>query len=142
MDDRDRMEHRPYTPWIPWAITSVVLVLVAIAAYAIGVSQQAADGGEPFRRFWFGSGFWLFILFWMVFGSLRRWLWWGGGWGPWGPWGLRYRPWRYGPYYGHPYEDERAEWEEWHRREHERLGDRPRSGSAAPSSDAERRPIT
>ena len=66
---------------------------------------------------WFfpGFGFWIFILIWL--GFWRR-LWWG-----WGPGYYGYRPWRYRRwYYRHPLDDdeERAEWEEWHRQAHRR----------------------
>jgi hypothetical protein len=116
MDDRDRVMQR--TPWVPWAITSVALVLVAIIAYAIGAQHHVVVDGEPVRHVWVHSGFggfWLFLLlFWILFGGLRR-MWWG--------WGYPYYPWRYyRRYYRHPfdYEDEREQWEEWHRRAHGR----------------------
>ena len=138
MDPRDRIDRHPYAPWLPWAITSVALVLVAIVAYSIGAQQQAG-GAEPVRRMWFGfPGFWVFILFWMFFGGLRRMFWWGG----WGPPYRYYRPWRYG-YYDHPHDDERAEWEAWHRREHERLdASRTNDRDRGTSSGTDRGPIT
>jgi len=65
---------------------------------------------------WFfpGFGFWIVIL---IFWGFWRRMWWGCG-----PWGYPYRPWRYRRYYRHPYdyEDERAEWDEWHRDAHRR----------------------
>jgi hypothetical protein len=132
MDDRDRLERR--APWIPWAITSLALVMVAMIAYSLGAQREgAAVAEEPVRRVWFFGfpGFWLFfVLFWM-FGGLRR-MWWGC---------YPYRRWRYGRYSYHPYDDERDDWEEWHRRAHNR-GDAPGSGATSPSSGTDRGPIT
>jgi len=134
MDDRDRTPHR--TAWVPWAITSVALVLVAVIAYTIGAQHHLVEG-EPVRHVWIHGGFpgfWLFfLLFWILFGGLRR-MWWG--------WGYPYYPWHYRRYYRHPYddEDERAEWEEWHRRAHGRMN--PADGGASNSSAPNRGPIT
>src|SRR5689334_21784771 len=110
MDERDRMERQ--APWIPWDITSLALVAVAVIAYSVGAHREAGSlATEPvrWRYSWFG-GNWLFILlvFW-IFGGLR-WMWWGP----------HYRPWRYHRYY-RAYDHERDDWEEWHRREHERM---------------------
>jgi hypothetical protein len=121
MDKRDQPEYRAeYRPsWVPWAVTSVLLIGVAIAAYAFGTQHQVVFDGEGGRHMWFfpffpGFGFWIFIL--IFWGFFRR-MWWG-----YGPWGYPYRPWRYRRYYRHPYddEDERADWEAWHRDAHRR----------------------
>jgi hypothetical protein len=77
-------------------------------------------------HFGFGGIFWLFLVFWFVFG-FRRACWWGGP--------VYYRPWRYRRYrrmYGDE-EDEEREWREWHRREHERTAPRP---AGPPNDDA------
>src|SRR5262249_39937546 len=120
--------------------TALALVGVAVVAYMFGQQQQvvttAAASGEPVRRMYFGWGFlpgWIFVwvIFWMVFGTFRRMLWWH--------WGPYYRPWRYGRYY-HPYDEER-EWEEWHRREHDRMDSRGRPSSSS-SGGSDRGPIT
>lgn len=133
MDDRDRMDRRP--PWIPWAFTSLALVIVAIVAYSLGAQRETVDGAaEPVRRVWVGgfSGFWLiFLLFW-VFGSCRRMWWWGA---------YPYRPWRYGPYYDHPYDRERDDWDEWHRRAHDRI-DSSKGRTPTTSAGNDRAPIT
>jgi len=122
----DRMQRRG--PWIPWAVASGILVLVALGAYSFGAHEAAAVGGDPAARPWryypFLGGIWpLFILLW-IFGGLR-WMLWGGC----------YRPWRYRRYY-HPawHDDERDDWEEWHRREHERM---KTSSGPGPSSRSE-----
>jgi hypothetical protein len=133
MADRDRMERR--APWIPWAMTSLALVLVAVVAYGFGARRDAADAaGESARRVWFYGGFppfWLFFVgFWLLGGF--RWMWWG--YHPHGPW--RYRRYRY-----QPYEDERADWEEWHRQAHNRV-DSSGPRSASPSANPDRGPIT
>ena len=115
MDDRDRVDPRPM--WIPWALTSVALLVVAAVAYALGTRHEVfADGDGAVMHSHFGVGgiFWLFLVFWFVFG-FRRACWWGGP-----PY---YRPWRYRRYYRRMYrddDDEEREWREWHRREHER----------------------
>lgn len=133
MDDRDRMDRRP--PWIPWAVTSLALVIVAIVAYSLGAQRETvAEAGEPVRRVWVGgfSGFWLiFLLFW-VFGSCRRMWWWGG---------YSYRPWRYGPYYYHPSDYQRDDWDDWHRRAHERM-DSSNARTPTTSAGSDRAPIT
>lgn len=107
----ERMEHR--APWVPWAVTSVMLLLVAVAFYTFGAHEGAAsvaaDGDRVWRHGPFPGIFSLFLLFW-IFGGLR-WMFWGRYCGPW-----RYR--RYGY---HSWRDERDDWEEWHRREHERM---------------------
>lgn len=123
----NRTDHR--SAWIPWALTSVALVLVAIVAYNIGAHREAlVVNGEPgvraYRGFGFGGIWLLFLLFW-IFGGMR-WIWWG--------WGYPYRPWRYRPYDRGLYEDERAEWEEWHRREHDRIASAPSRQTPAPGS--------
>ena len=58
---------------------------------------------------------WFLLLFAVFFGFRRRW-WWG-----YPPYG---RSWPYRRYW-RP-EDEQREWEEWHRREHERMDARGR----------------
>jgi len=114
-------------PWMPWAITSVVLVLVALAAYSFGAREAVAVGGDQAARAWRYYPFFniwpLFVLFWIVGGL--RWMFWGG----------YYRPWRYRRYY-HPawHDDGRDDWEEWHRREHERM---KTSRGPGPSSRSE-----
>jgi len=107
--------------WIPWALTSVALLVVAAVAYALGARHEViGDGGNTVMHSHFGFGgiFWIFLMFWFVFG-FRRACWWGGP-----PY---YRPWRYRRYYRRMYRDEdqdqdneEREWREWHRREHER----------------------
>lgn len=122
-------------------MTTLALVLVAVVAYQIGshdgVVTNDAAAGRVWRWGWFPGGFWFFILMFWVFGGLRR-MWWGPRWG----YGY-YRPWRYDRY--DPYDDRRG-WEEWHRREHERMsGGRGSTGSSAPPASAspgDRHPIT
>lgn len=130
MDERDRMERR--APWIPWAITSLALVAVATIAYGLGAHRETgALATEPVR--WRYSGFggiWLFFLLFWVFGGLR-WMWWGPHY---------YRPWRYHRYYG-DYGHERDDWEEWHRREHERMN-KPDGSRSAPASGSNQGAIT
>jgi hypothetical protein len=122
----ERLERR--APWVPWAITSLALLAVAAIAYSAGAHREAgALATEPVR--WRYSGFggiWLFFLVFWIFGGLR-WMWWG-------PY---YRPWHYRRHYSR-YHDDRDDWEEWHRREHERMN-RPGPTSG---SDANQRPIT
>jgi len=129
MDDRDRI-HRP-APWIPWAVTSIALVLVAFVAYNFGLQREVVvpAGAEPVRRVWVGGfpAFWFFfLLLFFVFGGLRRMWWWGY---------YPYRPWRYGRYYYPPYNDEREDWDEWHRRAHERMESGTRGASGSPAND-------
>jgi hypothetical protein len=133
MDDRDRMNgdranRRPH--WVPWAVTSLLLAVVAVIAYNVGVSREAVETGAGTGRhfYWGFPGFWGFIILFWIFGGMRR-LWWGCG-----PW--YYPPWRYGRYY-HPYDD--RDFEEWHRREHERM-QAPRRDST--KADSDRGPIT
>ncbi len=122
MDGRDRMERR--APWVPWAITSLALLAVAAIAYSLGAHREAgALAAEPAR--WRHGGFggiWLFFLLFWIFGGLRR-MWWRGHY---------YRPWRYG-HYPARYDGDHVDWEEWHRREHERMD---RSSGPTPSSGA------
>jgi hypothetical protein len=124
------MERR--APWIPWALTSLALVVVAAIAYSLGVHREAgALASEPGR--WRSSGFggiWLFFVLFWIFGELR-WMWWGGRY---------YQPWRSGRYYAR-YSDERDDWEEWHRREHERM-ERSRESRPTSASGSDQRPIT
>jgi hypothetical protein len=126
MDDRDQIERR--APWVPWAITSLALVAVAAVAYSLGAHREAGTlAAEPVR--WRHSGFggvWVFFLLFWVFGGLR-WMWWGG---------RGYGPWYYGRHYRRCYDD-RDDWEEWHRREHERM-----ARSNATSSSSNQGPIT
>lgn len=119
MDDRDRLS-RP-APWVPWALTSLALVIVALVAYALGVREAAAVTDVPVRRAFFGGGgFWiLFGLFWVFLGGFRRCWWWG--YHPYAPW--HYRPYRYGPY-----EPGQEDWDDWHRRAHDRMGQNPGAG--------------
>jgi hypothetical protein len=130
MDDRNRFERR--APWLPWALTSLAFVAVAVIAYGVGANREAAAAAtEPVR--WRSSGFggiWLFFLLFWIFGGLR-WMWWGG---------YGYRRWHSGPYYPRHY-DGRADWEEWHRREHERMNGGKEPG-APPASASTDRPIT
>jgi hypothetical protein len=104
------LDRRPN--WAPWAIASLVMVIVAMFAY--GAGQHEAAAGAVGREHWhwgFPGIFGFFLLFW-VFGVFRRaWWGWGCGWG-YGP--RRYR--RYAP------GDDYDEWREWHRREHEKMG--------------------
>jgi hypothetical protein len=128
----DRMLRRG--PWFPWAVTSVILVLVALGAYSVGAHREAAAAGaDPAVHAWHYypfPGIWtLFILFW-VFGGLR-WMWWGGC----------YRPWRYRRYdYPTWHDTERSDWEEWHRREHERMNT-TRGPEGSSRSEASRGPV-
>jgi len=136
MDDRDRVESRP--PWVPWAFTSLALVLVAAGAYWFGQHHQVITGDDaPVHRMYWGyfPGFFFFWIFlWVILGGFRR-MWWYGGYRPY------YRPWRYSRY-SHPYDDER-EFEEWHRREHERMDSRTRGASSpGASGGSDRGPIT
>ena len=128
----DRIDRRP--PWIPWAIMSLVLVVVAIVAYNAGTYRDAAVAVEPgtrvYRGHWFG-GFWLFFLLFWLLGPLRCW-----GWG-----GYGYRPWRYGRY-SRAYDDERDDWEAWHRRQHERMDGAKMRDASSPSAGTDRGPIT
>ena len=127
MDDRDRGHSRPM--WVPWAMTSVALLVVAMVAFALGARHEVVvGGGDAVMHSHFGVGgiFWLFLIFWFVFG-FRRACWWGGP-----PY---YRPWRYRRYYRRMYgdeDDEEREWREWHRREHERV---PPNPAAPPTAD-------
>jgi hypothetical protein len=113
MDDRDRAHSRPM--WIPWAMTSVALLVVAMVAFALGARHEVVGADTVMHsHFGFGGIFWVFLIFWFVFG-FRRACWWGGP-----PY---YRPWRYRRHYRRMYgdeDDEEREWREWHRREHER----------------------
>ena len=125
----DRIQRQP--PWIPWAVTSVALVLVALVAYSFGAHQEVAGGGGA-GTVWRGSpfsGIWiLFIVFWL-FGGLR-WMW--------GGWGGCYGPRRYRRYY--PAWHDRDDWEEWHRREHERMNG-PAGSGASSRSETGQRPV-
>ena len=117
MDNRDRRYSRPM--WVPWAMTSAALFVVAAVAYALGTRHEVVlDGADHVTRGHFGFGiFWLFLLFWFVFG-FRRAYWWGGP-----PY---YRPWRYRRFRRiYDDEDEEQEWREWHRREHQRTATTP-----------------
>ena len=120
MDDRDRAYSRPM--WIPWAMTSVALLVVAMVAFVLGARHEVVVGGGDavmHSHFGFGGIFWVFLIFWFVFG-FRRACWWGGP-----PY---YRPWRYRRHYRRMYgdeDDEEREWREWHRREHERTPPTP-----------------
>lgn len=133
MDDRNQMDRRYM--WIPWAVTSLVLLVVALAAFRIGGrwdplvvnGTDVAHGHFGFMGFFFVMFLWFF-----VFGGLRRMWWWGGY-----PY---HRPWRYRRYRDQ-YDDERA-FEDWHRRAHERMGDRGRGQSGGPdggTGDSSRR---
>jgi hypothetical protein len=132
MDERDRTERlQRRAPWVPWAITSLALLAVAVIAYNAGAQREAAAlATEPVRRYYYGGfgGIWLFFALFWIFGGLR-WMWWGGRY---------YRPWGYGRYY--PHYDEREDWEEWHRREHERMNAPGPTASSGSSSN--QRPIT
>ena len=121
----ERMERR--APWMPWAMTSVILLLVAIAAYSFGAHQEAMNAGADgaVRAWHYGPfpGIFTLLFFFWVLGGLR-WMFWGRYCGPW-----RHRR------YGYPaWRDDRDQWEDWHRREHERMdtsraGGAPRSGA-------------
>jgi hypothetical protein len=122
----DRMERR--APWVPWAVTSVVLLVVAVVAYVAGMNTAGGEAGEAAgHRAWvffpFG-GIWLFFLMFWIFGGLR-WMFWGAWCRPW-----RYRRYAYPPWH----DDDRQDWEEWHRRAHERMGASAGSGPARPES--------
>ena len=118
MDDRNPYR-RPM--WIPWALMSAALFLVAILAFSMGSRYEPVYVGGHFAHAWFPGFFLPLILFFIFFGGLRRMWWWGG---------YPYRrPWRYRRYRYDPYEEER-DWEEWHRREHERMAGRDKSDPA------------
>jgi hypothetical protein len=127
----DRVDRR--APWVPWAVTSVVLLAVACAAYVAGAHTAGeVAGADDGRRAWmffpFGGIWFFFVMFW-IFGGLR--------WMLWGAWG---RPWRHRRYYYPRWrDDDREDWEEWHRRAHERMGTPPGSSAARP--DSTQRPV-
>jgi hypothetical protein len=113
---------------MPWAITPVVLMLVALGAYSFGAHQEAVAAGTSAGGAWRFSpfpGIWmLFILFWFL-GGLRR-MFWGGC----------YRPWRYRRHYYSAWrDDDRDDWEEWHRREHDKM-----HGSRSPGTSSRPEP--
>ena len=123
MDDRDRNEPYRRPAWLPWAMTSFALLLVAFGAFAFGTRWEPGGlSGDHVVRHWHASGFpgfffGLFLLF-FVLGGFRRMWWWGGY-----PY---YRSRRFHRYYdapraAHEEEDDERRWEEWHRREHERM---------------------
>ena len=127
----NRMQRR--APWIPWVLTSVALVAVALIAYSFGAHHEPVATGDTPTPVWHGhafGGIWLFFLLFWIFGGLR-WMWWGPRY---------YRPWRYGRYYPR-YDHERDDWEEWHRREHERM-DRSNGPRQTPASGSNQGPIT
>ena len=134
MDDRDRRHDRDYPDrrrmWMPWAAAAFGLLFFACFAFADGTRGDHVDEDHYMHGWAFGPGlfFGLFMMF-VVFGIFRRMFWWGG----WHPYD---RPWRYRRYYRYgraPYDDER-EWEEWHRRAHERMDGRAQDGT--PGTDA------
>ena len=106
-------EHPARSPWIIALLVLTVAVAVGAVAYNVGLSQglaqvgsaAAAQGSYPdgWHRHW-GFGF-LFPLFFFAFWIF---LFRGFYWRPWGPW-----------YYGRP--RFRDDFEEWHRRAHERM---------------------
>jgi hypothetical protein len=121
-----------------WMFAIGALLLAAVAggvAYNMGVSHglaqtAIAQGTAPpyawgYRPYSFGFGFpFLFVLFWIL---LFRGLFWGG-------------PWRRRWYYDGPHGDPR-DFDDWHRRAHERM--KPTSASASagkesPSADDSR----
>ena len=120
----EQMEAR--TPWVPWAVTSVALLVVAAVAYYAGVQNgEALVARDVADRVWHGNGtagLWiLFMTFW-VFGGLHR-VWWG--------------PYRHGRWYGRGcrrdwHDDQRDEWEAWHRRAHRAMDGTHEGGSEAP----------
>jgi hypothetical protein len=127
----DRLERR--APWVPWAIGSVVLLAVAVIAFAAGAHTNAGvaavgPGERPWHFHPFGF-LWLIVLFWFIGGM--RWMLWGAWWGG---------PWRYRRRYGHPgwREFDREDFEDWHRREHERMNT-PRP--PYPPADGSQRPV-
>jgi hypothetical protein len=115
---------------MPWAGTSLLLLLVAIAAYLIGARSNAVEVAESGRHVWHGygfGGFWIFLVLLWIFGGFR-WMLWGSP--------YRHYRWRYRHYPPPWYYDDRHEWEEWHRREHERMNGRP----PQPSSGSNQQP--
>ena len=116
MDDRDRNEPYRRPSWLPWAMASFALFLIAFGAFAFGTRWEPAGlSGDHVVRHWhsgFPGFFFGFFLLFFIFGGFRRMWWWGGY-----PY---YRSWRYRRFYDEPYDEERR-WEEWHRREHERM---------------------
>ena len=110
MDERERMDRRP--PWIPWAIASLAFLLVAVLAFAFGRYEPMVASGAPVMHGHFGFPFFGIFLVFLFICMFRRGWWWGGY-----PY---YRSWHYRRRYYDPRDDER-EWQEWHRREHERM---------------------
>lgn len=109
--------------WLPWVIAIVAAVIAATVAYNAGLSQglagQAAGAATVYRGRGFSPLWLLFGLFW--FFAIFRGCWWGGP-----------RYWGYRRYYrGHgPWdEDVPPDFDEWHRRAHER----EKNGAPRPS---------
>jgi hypothetical protein len=126
MDDRERMRHP--APWVPWALTSAALIVVAVIAYGLG-AQHGDGAAAPSRVWWFFPGWMFFLFFWIFLGGVRRIWWWG-----WYP----YRPWRHRGYFYQPYgpvrDAQEHEWDEWHRRAHDRMGGPPPGGPESRST--------
>ena len=115
MDDRERNDQYRRPSWLPWAMTSFALLLVAFGAFALGTRWEPGGfAGEHVHHWHFmfpGFFFGMFALLFVLSGCRRMW-WWGGY-----PY---YRSRRFLRFYDDPDDDERR-WEEWHRREHERM---------------------
>lgn len=118
--------NQPYGPgrWLPWVIGLVLAAVAATVAYNVGLSQglvgQGTAAAPIVYRGWHGFGL-IFALF-FFFAIFRGCAW---GWG-----GPRY--WRYHRgYYRHWDDEVPPDFEEWHRRAHEKeKGEPPRpSGS-------------
>ena len=103
-------------------------VAIALVAYNAGMADGVASGGAAaasrgFRTGWYGAGF-LWPMFWVVFmvfmfrGACGRGRYWYGG--PYGAYGPRLRN----------FDDE---FDEWHRRAHQRMTE------ARPADDSDRR---
>ena len=96
--------------WLPWVVAIVAAVIAATVAYNAGLTQGLAGrAGDVtvYRSHGFGPLWLLFGLFW--FFAIFRGCWWGGP-----------RYWRYHRAYHHWADDVPPDFDEWHRRAHER----------------------
>ncbi len=117
--------------WAPWVVAALVAAGLAFFSYQYGVSQGAGGAGPVVRMPHLGFPWGLLLFFWIVPALIRRVVW--------GPWYGYRRPWRGGWRYtagcgpvrpsddpdydpGDPRETRERQWQEWHRRAHERDG--------------------
>lgn len=124
--------------WAPWIVAALVAAVLAFFSYQYGISQGAGGAGPVVRVAHFGFPWGLLFFLWFVPALFRRIFW--------GPWYWYRRPWRggwrytagYGPHdpydpYPPPppndpdYDARERQWQEWHRRAHERDAARPTS---------------